>query len=209
MAKTTAPKAPPDVRDLSREFIDHGMSMDVRHAQMVGDFIKALPPCDVYEVGCYHGVSTGEILTAAKQRVWLVDYPRFQHNVMKMAELRATAMPVTMSTDPAATFLESLSAVADGSVILLDGDHRWGVVQHELALCLKLGFTRMILHDVANPVGDCDGPAKALTVLQKEGFFIVIDQQSRAGERTDRGLAFCCKSADDYKLALEAVCARC
>lgn len=212
---TTVKRNEPSIRDMASEYAQHGMSMDVRHAQMVGDFLAKLDPCEVFEIGCYHGISTGEILTAAKKRVHLVDYPRFQHNVLKMAELRddgAADRAVTLSTDTGAHFLEKYlkenETAPRDAVILLDGDHRWDVVQYELRMILDLGFSRIILHDVANPAGDCDGPAKALTELQKAEFFIAVDQQCRKDERTDRGLAICCKSLEDYKIAMGAVCAR-
>lgn len=199
------------IRDLAAEYASHGMSMDLRHAKMIGDFISKLDPCEVFEVGCYHGISTAEVLTAAKAAVWLVDYPRFQDNVIRMAELRAKELPVNAVPVAGAQFLERYlkenTTVPAGAVIILDGDHRWEVVQHELGLCLDLGFTRFILHDVANPAGDCEGPARALTALQKKGFFIAVDQQFRPNERTERGLAICCKDIEDYKLATEAVCA--
>jgi hypothetical protein len=202
------------IRDLASEYAAHSMSMDVRHAQMIGDFISKLDPCEVFEIGCYHGISTGEVLTTAKSRVHLVDYPRFQHNVLKMAELRddgTGAKSVSLYACTGAHFLEEclkdIEVAPPGAVIILDGDHRWEVVEFELQMCFKLGFKRFVLHDVANPAGDCEGPAKALTVLQKAGFFLAVDQQYRPNERTERGLAICCKDINDYKLATEAVCA--
>lgn len=210
MAKSKEPVV--SIRDLASQYVDHGMSMDSRHARMIGDFIAKLDPCEVFEIGCYHGISTAEVLTEAKAAVWLVDYPRFQDNVIRMAELRATEkLPVNAVPVAGAQFLERYlnenTVAPPGAVIILDGDHRWEVVQQELGLCLDLGFARFILHDVANPAGDCEGPARALTALQKAGFFLAVDQQFRQGERTDRGLAICCKDIEDYKLAMEAVCA--
>lgn len=201
MTKTA--KAAPDLISSVAQFAGHGMSMDTRHAGMIGDFIKSLPPCDIVEIGCYHGISTAEILTAAKAGVVLVDYPRFQHNVIEMVE--ASGKKVAMGTGMGLEFLTAEPSLARGTIVVLDGDHRKEVVMLELAACLDKGITRFVLHDVANPAGDCDGPAAALSHLQKEGFFIAIDQQFRAGERTDRGLAICCADVADYALAAKAI----
>jgi hypothetical protein len=190
--------------DLSADFRNDQMSMDLRHAQMIGAFIEAMPECPVLEIGCCHGVSTAEVLGAAKGQVVLIDYPRFQHSVQAMAEL-CEREPYLF----AMTGLDYLASngVPSSAVVILDGDHRKEVVLQEIAACLKHGVSRFVLHDVANPAGECDGPAAALTELQRAGFYIVIDQQARPGERTERGIAFVCKDLQDLKLASEAVCA--
>lgn len=203
---TKAAKTSPDLISAAAQFADHGMSMDTRHAAMIGDFIKALPPCDIVEIGCYHGISTAEILTAAKAGVTLIDYPRFQHNVLEMA--KTSGKKVAMGTSMGLDFLMAEPSFKPGTVVVLDGDHRKEVVLLELAACLTKGITRFVLHDVANPAGDCDGPAAALSALQRGGFFIAIDQQARPGERTDRGLAICCQEAADHMLAVKAIGAR-
>lgn len=191
--------------DLSADFRSDRMSMDLRHAEMIGDFIRAMPACPVLEIGCCYGVSTAEVLDAAKGQVVLVDYPRFQHNVQAMAEL-CEREPYLF----AMTGLDYLTAnaVPSNTIVILDGDHRKEVVLQEIDACLKHGVDCFILHDIANPAGDCDGPAAALTELQRAGFFIVIDQQARPGERTERGIAFACKDLQELKIAAEAVCAR-
>jgi hypothetical protein len=191
-----------DYRQHSYAFERHEMSMDRAHALAIGRFLRAIePPRMVVEVGCCHGVSTAEILAVSDDRgfaVHLIDFA-FQPSVAAM--LREYGRATTyqgMSINQLSTVL------APDVVLVLDGDHRRVYMEMEAGIVANTQPRAVILHDVTNTRPDCDGPAWFLHRFQGDGYFVAMDYLHRDNARTDRGLAFLCRSVPDLTAARAA-----
>ena len=182
----------------------HEMSMDYVHAIAIGRFLRAIePPRQVVEVGCYAGVSTAEVLSASDDRgfdVTLIDVT-FQPSVRAMAADHKRATLIEQMS------FNALSPILDmKDVLILDGDHRQVYMEVEAGIVANQQPRVVVLHDVCNRRPDCDGPAWFLHRFQSDGYYVAIDYLPRMGQRTDRGLAFLCRSVADLTAA-RAACA--
>jgi SAM-dependent methyltransferase len=121
--------------------------------------LTALSPADVVEVGCESGKTTQRLLELAERigaTVHGVDpAPNFDVDAWQRAHgerFRFHRLPS----------LVALSAVPRFDAVLIDGDHNWFTVFHELQLieqlCQQRGhaFPLVLLHDVAWPYGRRD-----------------------------------------------------
>ncbi|NDD03890.1 MAG: hypothetical protein EB078_03205 [Proteobacteria bacterium] len=190
------------------EWVWHEMSMDVRHAVMIREFLLAVePPASVVEVGCCYGASTAQVLYACEQAGWpvvLID-PLVKPSVLAM--VRAAAGLVEVVVDES----RSIDSLGDylryGSIVILDGDHRREYMELESAILAAVQPRAVILHDVTSDRDDCDGPAWFLHEWQRKGYSVSIDYLKRPRENTHRGLAIMCRWASDHVWARRAICA--
>lgn len=194
-------------RAFAEPFRGHEMSMDFRHALMLGGFLTSLPNMtSVAEVGCCFGVSTAEVLHAcgaADASVALIDIA-FQPSVQMMFAEAAGRVRVSMTCDHSASCLDRY--VLENSVVILDGDHRRGYMELEDDVLGHILPRAIVLHDVTSHRADCDGPRWFLHRWQSRGYLVALDYMPREGERTDRGLAILCRDAADAQIA-RAACA--
>lgn len=186
----------------------HEMSMDVRHARMLGNFLRSLKPLDsVIEVGSCFGVSTAEVLAAceaANARCTLIDLV-FQEPIKKMLVEACGRVRAYMVSDHSASILHRY--MDENTVVLLDGDHRRCYMELEDEALVHGGPPRaLILHDIASHRIDCDGPRWMLHQWQSRGYRVALDYMPREGERTERGLGILCRDAADAEIA-RAACA--
>ena len=194
---------------IADQYAGHQMSMDKRHAEMVGRFLlRVREPGKFIEVGCCYGVSTARVLEAGVSRgvfSTLVD-PHPQDSVLMML----SSVPADYAELVAGYSHEVIGSkvhVSDDTIILLDGDHRRQYMEIEAALILSTAKpAAFILHDVTNRSPDCDGPGWLMHYLQSIGYSVAIDCMPRDGERTDRGLAILCRRPHDHDEA-RASCA--
>lgn len=188
--------------------VGHVMSMDRRHAVMIGTFLQNLePPANVVEVGCCYGISTAEVLGAcevAEFSCTLIDTV-FQHSVEQMAREAAGKIALAMDVGHSVGVLGQY--LRPESVVILDGDHRRSYMELESEVLEKQPPRAIVLHDATSTRADCDGPPWFLHKWQANGYFVSIDCLFREGERTERGLAILCRDAGDAELATRAVCA--
>jgi hypothetical protein len=180
----------------------HEMSMDVRHAGMVGRFLRGLGGLkSVVEVGCCYGVSTAEVLDACEQsgaQCTLIDLA-FTQSVVKMLAAACNRVRVSMASDHSAAVLGKY--LSEECVLLLDGDHRRVYMELEDEILGRCPPRALILHGVTSHRLDCDGPRWMLHRWQALGYRVAIDYMPREGERTDRGLAILCSSERDGLVA--------
>lgn len=181
----------------------HEMSMDVRHARMVGNFLRQIGSlASVVEVGSCFGVSTAEVLAACEAtgaRCTLIDLV-FQDSVKQMLLEACGLVRSSMVADHSASVLNKHAD--ENTVVLLDGDHRRCYMELEDDALRKCGSPRaLILHDIASHRIDCDGPRWMLHLWQSRGYRVAVDYMPREGERTERGLGILCRDADDADAA--------
>lgn len=193
-----------DYRIYATGYEHHQMSMDRRHADVIGAFLRRCSqPENIVEVGCCYGVSTAEVLAAADHRdvrVELID-PTPQMGVLQMvaaAQPGRVGMHVGMSHELLPTVLKP------ESVLILDGDHRAEYMALEADICRDVFPTAIILHDVTNRDPGCDGPGWFMHAFQRLTYRVAIDCHPRAGMRTHRGLAILCRSVSDHTIAMES-----
>ena len=193
-----------DYRKYAVEYENHRMSMDRRHADVVGAFLRRCSlPSNIVEVGCCYGVSTAEVLAAADGRgvrVELVD-PAPQPSVLEMIAAAApgrAGMHVGLSHELLPGLLKP------ESVLILDGDHRAEYMALEAKICRHVFPAAIILHDVTNRDPGCDGPGWFMHFFQRLTYRVAIDCHPRAGMRTHRGLAILCRSVSDHTIAMES-----
>lgn len=183
----------------------HEMSMDVRHAGMVGRFLRGLGGLkSVVEVGCCYGVSTAEVLDACEQsgaQCTLIDLA-FTQSVVKMLAAACNRVRVSMASDHSAAVLGK--HLSEECVLLLDGDHRRVYMELEDEILAKTPPRALILHDITSHRPDCDGPRWMLHRWQAKGYLAAVDYMPRDGERTERGLGILCRDAADAGIARAA-----
>jgi hypothetical protein len=180
----------------------HLWSMDVRHAEFVKAVALEIKPDVAVEVGCHLGVSTLAILEAGVPDVHLID-PGITPSVRAMAgdygaklyeEASRTALP---KIPPSGNML-----------VLLDGDHSYGVVSEELSILERMTpVPRVIVsHDVTSQIynGGCEGCMWLWHVLQAAGWLCFVDALPRSGERTHRGLLVATRSTSDHAAVVKA-----
>lgn len=181
---------------------EHEFSMDHCHAAAIGKFLRTIEkPRQVIEVGCCYGVSTAEVLAAADERgfgVRLIDTV-FQPSVKAMVESCALAV---MHQGTSVNLLSPMLDMND--VLILDGEHSQTYMEMEAQIVANTQPRAVVLHDATSRRGDCDGPAWVLHRLQSDGYFVALDYLPRVGKRTDRGLAFLCRSVADLTAARAA-----
>lgn len=174
----------------------HLWSMDRRHAEFVKAVITSLKPDVAVEVGCHLGVSTLAILEAVVPDVHLID-PGITPSVRAMAG------------DYGAKLYEEASRTAlpkippsDNLLVLLDGDHSYGVVSEELSIIERMTpLPRVIVsHDVTSMLSDggCAGCIWLWHVLQAAGWCCFVDAMPRPNERTHRGLLVATRRPSDH-----------
>lgn len=187
----------------------HEMSMDLRHAEAIGRFIRHLQsPARVVEVGCCYGVSTAEVLAACEESgaVALLIDVAFTESVKRMVTESVDRVSVGMTCDHSAA---CLGRCADGeSVVILDGDHRRSYMELEDEILSDVRPRAIVLHDITSHRLDCDGPRWFMHKWQAMRYFLTVDCLPREGERTDRGIAFLCRSTEDA-FAARFACAGC
>lgn len=186
------------------DFVDHQMSMDRRHAQSIGRFLRRCSlPANVIEVGCCFGVSTAEVLAAADERslrVELID-PEPRQSVLRMV---ADAPPGRAGMHLGVSHELLPKLIEPESVVILDGDHRAEYMELEAAICREVFPAAIILHDVTNRDPGCDGPGWFMHAFQRLTYRVAIDCHPRPGMRTHRGLAILCRSISDHTVAMES-----
>ncbi len=126
---------------------------------IIHPLLDALQPHDIVEIGSEHGKMTSRLIEFARThgtRVHAVDPdPRFDVD----AWVREAAGAFVMHRLPS---LVALPAIESFDVVLIDGDHNWFTVYHELRMIEQLCKDRghplplMFLHDVAWPYGRRD-----------------------------------------------------
>ena len=194
-----------DYRVYAAGFEHHQMSMDRRHAEVIGAFLRRCSqPANIVEVGCCYGVSTAEVLSAADARDLHVDLidPAPQTSVLQMV---AAAPPGRVSMHVGMSHELLPSVLEPESVVILDGDHRAEYMALEADICRDVMPRAIILHDVTNRDPGCDGPGWFMHVFQRFTYRVAIDCHPRAGMRTHRGLAILCRSVGDHTIAMESI----
>jgi hypothetical protein len=126
---------------------------------IIHPLLDALQPHDIVEIGSEHGKMTSRLIEFARTqgaRVHAVDpEPRFDVE----AWMRDAAGAFIMHRLPS---LVALPAIESFDVVLIDGDHNWFTVYHELRMIEQLCKDRgqplplTFLHDVAWPYGRRD-----------------------------------------------------
>ena len=137
---------------------------------LVQPLLRDLDPRVLVEVGAARGQNTRNLVAFADGRdvaVHAIDpAPAFDPDALRPA---APARFVFHR----ATSLEALPRAGAGDVVLLDGDHNWYTVYHELELLDRLAaearvpFPVVILHDVGWPYGRRDLYYDARTVPEE------------------------------------------
>lgn len=209
--------------DFARDHLADSMSMDVIHAQMIGEFIRRIRCFDVVEVGCCHGVSTGAILDALAEintsgqvpYLVLID-PVIQPAVRSMvreadAQFGDEEMMVVVveakSLNPTPIGIPRVATHCDRHcVLILDGDHSEETVLGEIDAVMSRGIQprAVILHDVG--WGGLPGPRAGVGVLRGiYGYTFAMDDAFRDGMRTERGLAIMCRDVGDAAVAEEVL----
>lgn len=194
-------------RQFNGLFRDHAMSMDGRHAEMIGRFLLNVePPANVIEVGSCYGISTAEVLAACETAGFpctLIDTV-FQDTVKRMVQEAAGRIAVVMDVGHSVAVLGDYAT--NRSIVVLDGDHHRAYMELESEILEKANPRAIVLHDVTSQRADCDGPAWMLHRWQSRGYFVAIDYLSRENERTDRGLAILCREPADAEVATRVMC---
>jgi SAM-dependent methyltransferase len=126
---------------------------------VLAPLLTALSPTDIVEVGCESGKTTARLLGLAETidaTVHGIDpAPGFDVHAWQ----REHGLRFRFHRLPS---LVALSAVAHFDAVLIDGDHNWYTVFHELKLIESLSadrghsFPLVLLHDVAWPYGRRD-----------------------------------------------------
>lgn len=126
---------------------------------IIHPLLEALCPHDIVEIGSESGKMTARLIEFARihdARVHAIDpNPRFDVDAWR----RDTAGAFVMHRLPS---LVALPAVDAFDVVLIDGDHNWYTVLHELRLIEQLckdasrPLPLIVLHDVAWPYGRRD-----------------------------------------------------
>jgi hypothetical protein len=185
-------------------YLDNAMSMDLRHAKMIKEFVSSLEGITKYiEVGCCYGISTASFLEASiikNTKCILID-PSFQSNLVKMCENYNLQYSDQLSMYEDYSFNVLDKVVDSESIVLLDGDHRLSAVKEEINILEKYKPRAIILHDVLYDDKYCDGPKWAFDRLCSIGYYGIIDGEERQSERTHRGLGILCKTPEDHCIA--------
>jgi hypothetical protein len=126
---------------------------------VIRPLLEALDPQAIVEIGSEHGKTTRHLVEHAKARGAIVHAidpaPLFDADAWE-AELSPTLVVHRK------TSLAALPTVPRFDAVLIDGDHNWYTVFHELTLIEKLarerghGLPLVLLHDVAWPYGRRD-----------------------------------------------------
>ena len=174
--------------------VGDSMSMDRVHCELVLATLRRMKPRVVVEIGSHAGVSTMAIATAYDEgcvgTVHLIDVA-IQQTVRDIAADRAGFVLHEMTSVEALPTIDGFGDV----VVLVDGDHSYGVVSEELPLVLKLNPVCIIAHDVtadAAGYGRCDGARWLWEQLQAARWHCTVDCRRRDGAATHRGLLVAC-----------------
>ena len=125
--------------------------------QAIRPLLEAAAPRQIVEVGVGKGVTTRALLAYAAEHGALVHAvdPRPE---LDLAELQGE-FGATLKVHRERS-LAALPGIVDPDVVLLDGDHNWYTVLHELRLLARArrdgGFPLTLLHDVDWPYGRRD-----------------------------------------------------
>jgi hypothetical protein len=126
---------------------------------VIEPLLAALGPRTVVEIGSHLGVNTANLLTYCHQAgatLHAID-PAPEYDVEEWTTRHAPRLVAHHSTS-----LKALPALEGYEAVLIDGDHNWYTVFHELGLidkaCRATGepFPLVLLHDVGWPYGRRD-----------------------------------------------------
>lgn len=186
------------------------MHMDRVHVHWMLAAFRALKPTRVIEIGCYKGVSTTAIIQAydegAVQEVHLVDI-NIQPTVRNMA--RPNVHFHEMASTQA---LPQIACHTGDTIVIIDGDHTWNCVRHELPLALAKNPVAIIAHDVtaeAAGYGACDGAHRLWQELQRQQWRCFVDCKRRDNAETHRGLLMACRDLQRAELIAQAWASTC
>jgi hypothetical protein len=128
-------------------------------SSVIEPLLTAFGPRTVVEIGSHLGVNTANLLTYCHQAgatLHAID-PAPEYDVEEWTTLHAPHLVAHRATS-----LEALPALEGYEAVLIDGDHNWYTVFHELGLveesCRVTGepFPLVLLHDVGWPYGRRD-----------------------------------------------------
>jgi hypothetical protein len=130
--------------------------------RVVEPLLGALEPRVVVEVGVFEGTTTEKVLELLAERGGLVrgvdpiEKPRFDLEGFR----ERFGDRFVFHNEPS---LEALPKIRDADAVLIDGDHNWYTVYHELSALAAVAaderrpFPLTLLHDVDWPFGRRDG----------------------------------------------------
>jgi len=130
--------------------------MEVFWTSLVEPLISALKPRSIVEIGCEHGKNTANLIrycAAHGVALHVVDpQPLLDEKLLEHCT-RQKDFSFTLHVKRS---LDALPALSCADLILLDGDHNWYTVRHELQCIEELGKRTgcqplVLLHDVAWP----------------------------------------------------------
>jgi hypothetical protein len=199
--------------EIAMPHADDPMSMDVRHALMIGQFIREIDATSVVEVGCCYGISTGAILDAFEE-MW--QQQEVEHGACELRQVRLLHL-IDVKFQPTIAMMinkpglvpayaklichdekPSLSRYGNdrptlgryyGEVVILDGDHSEENVMAEVDLVLSWPKPprAIILHDTGSD--GLPGPRAAVDRLRSKNWSVYHNET--AGPRASRGLTIC------------------
>lgn len=166
----------------------HLYAVDETHVGMIRAELMTGRYRRVLEVGCHHGASTRAFLDAlaagAVAEVHLCE-PAVTPELERLVAGTGAVLHRCRS-------VELLERDAAFDLALLDGDHSEATVAEELRRLVAAGVPTVIAHDVGPAAraryGVAGGPALVEPVLRAAGYAVTIDDTTRPGERTERGL---------------------
>lgn len=162
-------------------------AMDARHIDMVAAAVMLSGIESAVEIGCLNGRSTTafvEAVEAGAPLKWL-----------GLCDPEPTdSLRRVMAEMPREKTIVELLAKKSGAIHwmadlwLIDGNHEYDFVSHDFNLACASGASVIILHDTNHHA--FDGPRRVLEEVHLRFPNVFHDKAHRAGEETERGIAF-------------------
>ena len=188
--------------------------MDERHVNIIHNIVMENNFKTIVEIGVYVGYSTCALLSALdkgkKFDLHLVEPYQFRpeetSNLDETISYCANKEAVNVHNLESDIFW-SEACPSDIDLIIIDGDHRIPGASTDFFYTLKNDVPNIISHD-SNPPPEkewakyCDGSKIIADILKShKDFKFLEDKESRAGERTYRGLLYATKEEIAFQRA--------
>ena len=179
---------------------------DIRHVNIIYEFLMANDFQRVLEIGSYSGVSTAAFIEAINQG------KDFKFHISEPNPTRQLQALISMCKKPDNIILHTqlgedvLSYWRDFDFAFVDGSHDLDGAGAELLMLLRHEIPNVMAHDtnLSNIKSDYSGRGAELLARvfkSHKDYRCIEDKKERPNERTDRGFLFATREEEKYNKA--------